>query len=177
MLLLNPKKLAKVSFPITTVWLHGSCMEAKGKQDLWLKQKPEVLERLREQAIIHSVESSNRIEGVTVPADRLRPIVLGRSKPRDRSEEKLIGYRRALQWIFSRKKAVPIKPATVLHLHALAQGVHTGDAAKWKERDNEIIEILPNGERRVRFLVVELGLVPTDRPLRGRNSHFVDTPV
>ena len=26
-----------------------------------------------------------------------------------------------------------------------------GDAGKWKERDNEIVEILPNGERKVRF--------------------------
>ena len=151
MLGLNPKKLAEVAFPISTVWLHGSCMEAKGKQDLWMQQKPEVLETLREQAIIHSVESSNRIEGVTVPPDRLRPIVLGRSKPRDRSEEELVGYRRALKWIFSRKRAVPVNPQTILHLHSLAQGGHTGDAGKWKSRDNEIIEILPNGERRVRF--------------------------
>ena len=66
-------------------------MEARGKQDLWMKQKPEVLEVLREQAIIQSVESSNRIEGVTIPARRLRPVVLGKVKPRDRSEEELAG--------------------------------------------------------------------------------------
>jgi len=50
--------------------------------DLWIRQKPEVLEALREQAIIQSAESSNRIEGVTIPPDRLRPVVLGKSKPR-----------------------------------------------------------------------------------------------
>jgi hypothetical protein len=37
-------------------------MEARGKQELWIRQKPEVLEVLREQAIIQSAESSNRIE-------------------------------------------------------------------------------------------------------------------
>jgi Fic family protein len=36
-------------------------------------------------------------------------------------------------------------------LHALAQGGSTGDAGEWKQRNNEIIEILPGGERRVRF--------------------------
>jgi len=63
MLSLDPKKLAKASIPVGTSWLLGSCMEARGKQDLWLRQKPEVLDALREQAIIQSVESSNRIEG------------------------------------------------------------------------------------------------------------------
>ncbi|MGD0202054.1 MAG: Fic family protein, partial [Bryobacteraceae bacterium] len=127
-------------------------MEARGKQDLWIRQKPEVLDVLREQAIIQSAESSNRIEGVTVPADRLRPLVIGRARPRDRSEEEVAGYRAALDWIFSRKRAVPIAPDVLRRLHALAQGRSSGDAGEWKKRDNEIIEILPNGERSVRFV-------------------------
>jgi Fic family protein len=127
-------------------------MEARGKQDLWIRQKPEVLDVLREQAIIQSAESSNRIEGVTIPADRLRPVVLGKAKPRDRPEEELAGYRQALNWIFSRKRQVPIMPKVIQRLHALAQGGFSGDAGEWKKRDNEIIEILPNGERKIRFL-------------------------
>ncbi|MGD9160823.1 MAG: hypothetical protein PVG39_20560, partial [Desulfobacteraceae bacterium] len=82
---LDQKKLAEFSIPVSTAWLLGACMEACGKQDLWMRQKPEVLEVLREQAIIQSVESSNRIEGVTVPFERLRPVVMGKVKPRDRS--------------------------------------------------------------------------------------------
>lgn len=134
-----------------TSWLLASCMEARGKQELWIRQKPEVLRALREQAIIQSAESSNRIEGVTVSPERLRPVVIGKVRPRDRSEEELSGYRQALDWIFSRKRAISITPNLVRKLHALAQGGATGDAGEWKKRDNEIIEILPNGERRVRF--------------------------
>ena len=66
MLSLDRAELADLSIPIGTGWLLGACMEARGKQDLWIRQKPEVLEVLREQAIIQSVESSNRIEGVTI---------------------------------------------------------------------------------------------------------------
>lgn len=117
-----------------------------------MRQKPEVLEVLREQAIIQSVESSNRIEGVTIPAERLRPVVVGKVKPRDRSEEELAGYRKALEWIFSRKREVSVIPAVIQRLHALAQGGFSGDAGEWKKRDNEIIEILPNGERKIRFI-------------------------
>jgi Fic family protein len=127
-------------------------MEARGKQGLWLRQKPEVLDALREQAIIQSVESSNRIEGVTIAVDRLRPVVLGKAKPLDRSEEELAGYKQALNWIFSRKRQVSIIPKVIQRLHGLAQGGFPGDAGEWKKRDNQIIEILPNGERGIRFI-------------------------
>jgi len=149
---LDPKKLVEMSIPVGTGWLLGSCMEARGKQDLWIRQKPQVLEVLREQAIIQSVESSNRIEGVTIPAERLRPVILGNARPRDRSEEELSGYRHALDWIFSRKRPVPVGPAVIRRLHGLARGGFSGDAGEWKKRDNEIIEFLPGGERKIRFV-------------------------
>src|SRR5580692_2048962 len=128
MLTIEPRRLAALTIPMGTGRLLGGCMEARGKEDLWIRQKPEVLEVLREQAIIQSVESSNRIEGITVAANRLRPLVIGHARPRDRSEEELAGYRKALNWIFSRKSAVPIDTRTILHLHAMAQGGMSGDA-------------------------------------------------
>ena len=152
MLTLNSRKLAETDVPLGTSWLLGACMEGRGKQDLWIRQKPEVLAALREQAIVQSVESSNRIEGVTIPAERLRPVVIGGARPRDRSEEELAGYRRALDWIFSRKRAVPISPDVFRKLHAFAQGGSSGDAGEWKKRDNQIIERLSNGEHKVRFV-------------------------
>ena len=169
MLSLDPKKLAEASIPVGTGWLLGSCMEARGKQDLWLRQKPEVLEVLREQAIIQSAESSNRIEGVTIPADRLRPVVLGKAKPRDRSEEELAGYRQALDWIFSRKRQVSIIPKVIQRLHASAQGGFSGDAGEWKKRDNEIIEILPNGERKIRCIPMSAKETPKTVDVLCRN--------
>lgn len=45
------------------------------------REKLEVIELLREQAIIQSVESSNRIKGVIIAANRLHPVVLVKSKP------------------------------------------------------------------------------------------------
>jgi len=151
MLTLRPDRLRTAAMPVSTGWLLSSCAEAKGRQELWLRQKPEVLKALRERAIVQSAESSNRIEGVTIPADRLRPVVLGKARPRDRSEEELAGYRGALDWIFSRKRPVTIEPRVIRHLHAKAQGGLSGDAGSWKRRDNEIVEMLSNGERRVRF--------------------------
>jgi Fic family protein len=144
-------------------------MEAKGKQDLWIRQKPEVLNILREQAIIQSVESSNRIEGVIIPAERLRPIVIGKARPRDRSEEELAGYRRALEWIFARKSAVSVTPNVIKKLHAFAQGGSSGDAGEWKKRDNEIIEVLPSGERKTRFVPASAKDTPRALEMLCRN--------
>ena len=151
MLTLDADKLSRVLIPVSAGWLLGACMEARGKQDLWLRQKPEVLEVLREQAIIQSAESSNRIEGVIVGQDRVRPLLIGKARPRDRAEEELAGYRNALDWIFTRKRVTPVSARVILHLHTLAQGRSSGHAGHWKNKDNEIIEILPDGERKLRF--------------------------
>ncbi len=152
--------LKDISIPVSIGWLLGICMEGKGKQELWYHKKPDVLKTLRELAIIQSAESSNRIEGVTVDAKRLRPILLEGVRPIDRSEEELVGYRKALDWIHSSHQEIFVSPETVQRLHELAQGGFSGDAGKWKNRNNEIIEILPNGERRVRFIPLPPAKVP-----------------
>ncbi len=173
MLTLQLERLKGESVPMGTSWLLSQCTEAKGKQDLWTRQKPEVLAALREQAIIQSAESSNRIEGVTVPAARLKPLVLGKTRPRDRSEEEVAGYRKALNWIFTRKGPIRMEPRVIQHLHATAQGGMSGDAGRWKSRDNEIIEILPNGERRVRFTAIPAKETPGAVDLLCRNYNAV----
>lgn len=151
-----------------TAWLLADCMEYRGKQDLWSRRRAETLNALRRQAIIQSVESSNRIEGVTVPQARLRPLVLGGARPRDRSEEELAGYRNALQWIFTRRLPFRVDGRIILHLHRLAQGGTSGDAGQFKAKDNEIIEIRPGVGRIVRFRPTSAAATPeTIRELCG----------
>src|SRR5436305_11075240 len=88
--------LGHLALPVSSVWLMTDVAEAKGRQDLYTRQSPQLLKALRETALVQSVESSNRIEGITVAPDRLRPLVLEDAKPKDRSEEEIRGYRRAL---------------------------------------------------------------------------------
>ncbi|RPH86926.1 MAG: Fic family protein, partial [Deltaproteobacteria bacterium] len=153
-------RLSGLKIPQGTVWLLESLAECRGKQALYEAQSPQILKVLREVALVESTESSNRIEGVTVDRDRLRPLVLGRSKPRDRSEAEIVGYRRALSWIHTSHEKISIEPSTILRLHALAQGGTSGDAGQWKKKQNDIIEIHPDGRRKVRFQPLEPKLVP-----------------
>src|SRR5207247_6872142 len=96
MMTFRDRRLYHHMLPMSTAWLLNDIAEAKGKQELFIRQSPQVLKALHEAALIQSAESSNRIEGVTVAPDRLRPLVLGNTKPRDRSEQEVQGYRRAL---------------------------------------------------------------------------------
>jgi Fic family protein len=156
----KPKFLKGREIPVGTSWLLGTCMEARGKQELWLKTKPDVLKALKDLAIVQSAESSNRIEGVTVEKGRLLPLLQKKSKPRDRSEEEVFGYKKALDWIHSKHAAIEINTETICRLHLLAQSGFSGDAGKWKKISNEIIEIFPDGRSAVRFVPVS----PKDTP-------------
>ena len=154
------KRLSELCLSQGTVWMIETLAEARGRQQLYEHQSPQILKALRELAVVESTESSNRIEGVTVARDRLRPLVLGDSPPRDRPEEEIVGYRRALDWIHSEHEKIGLSPATCLRLHELAQGGTSGDAGVWKTRPNDIIELKPDGRREVRFQPLAPALVP-----------------
>jgi len=149
-----PSKVQSLAFASPTVWFLSQCAEARGMQKMWQTIRPDIMASLRESAIIQSAESSNRIEGVEVARDRLSPLVLGRVKPRDRPEEEIVGYRTALDFIHANYSQVKIAPPLIKKLHELCQGGMSGDAGQWKARDNDVIEILPNGERLIRFIPV-----------------------
>ncbi len=153
-------KLAETQLPLGTVWLLESLAESKGRQAFFEQQSPQILKALHELALVESTESSNRIEGVTVDAGRLRPLVLGNTRPRDRSEEEIVGYRKALSWIHAHHEKIPIEANTFLRLHALAQGGTSGDAGYWKQSANDIVEVYPDGRREVRFRPVAPDQVP-----------------
>jgi Fic family protein len=153
-------RLAELRLPQGAVWLLESLAESRGRQALYERQSPQILKALRELALVESTESSNRIVGVEVGPGRLRPLVLGNARPRDRSEEEIVGYRRALSWVHTDHARIRIEPETVRRLHALAQGGTSGDAGEWKRAPIDIVEVHADGRRTVRFRPLAPALVP-----------------
>ena len=153
MMTFREHRLKNFAVPMSTAWLLNDIAEAKGKQELYTRQSPQLLKALRERALIQSAESSNRIEGVTVDAARLRPLVLGNTKPRDRSEQEVQGYRLALNEIHTRHEKLPITADTLKHLHGLCQTA-SGDAGQFKRIDHEVIELVPGAAPVIRFKCV-----------------------
>jgi Fic family protein len=156
---MNSFKNDKIKLPLGSVWLMSAVSEYKGKQELYTKQSPQVLKTLLETALIESTESSNRIEGVTIDHARLKPLVIGHSKPRDRSEEEIAGYRKALDLIHKKHKSLKITPEIVKELHRLCRG-ESWDAGKWKEKDNDIIRKHADGRVEVIFKPVSAAKTP-----------------
>ncbi len=159
---MNSFKALDPKLPLSSVWLMNSISENKGKQDLYAKQSPQVLKTLVEMALIESAESSNRIEGITVERNRLKPLVIGHSKPRDRSEEEVAGYRKALDLIHKKHTSLRITSETIRELHRLSRG-EARDAGKWKEKDNDIIRKYPDG--RIEIIYKPLSAKETPRAM------------
>jgi Fic family protein len=156
---MNSFKNDNPEMPLSSVWLMNSISEYKGKQELYTKQAPQVLKTLIEMALIESAESSNRIEGVTVDRERLKPLIIGHSKPRDCSEEEVSGYRKALDLIHKKQDTLRITPDLIKELHRLCRG-ESWDAGKWKEKDNDIIRKYSDGRVEVIYKPVSAAKTP-----------------
>jgi Fic family protein len=99
---------------LTTIRQIG---EYKGKQQLYQQQSPEVLENLRNVAIIQSTESSNRLEGITATYRRIKEIVEEKTAPANRSEGEIAGYRDVLTTIHMNYEHIPFAEGVVLQFH------------------------------------------------------------
>jgi Fic family protein len=142
------------NIPATISWYLADLGEAKGKQELFTQQSPQRLKTLREHALIESAVSSNRIEGVEIKQARIGTVIFGKSLLRDRNEEEVRSYRKALDWIHQKGAQLPLSEKTILRLHVLARG-EVWDAGKYKEKDGDIVEKYPDGRERIRFKTVK----------------------
>ena len=93
--------------------------EQKGKQMLYLRQKPADVEKLVEIAKIQSTESSNEIEGIRTTDTRLRQLMSEKTTPRTRDEKEIAGYRDALNTVHENFEYIPLTPNYILQLHKI----------------------------------------------------------
>jgi Fic family protein len=133
---------------LRTVRLLG---EYFGKEELYRSQMPQALEALRQAAIIQSTESSNRIEGVTAPAARIRDLVAEKTSPRNRSEQEIAGYRDVLNTIHGNHAAMRLSSNLVLQLHRDLFRYTSDQGGRWKNSPNTITERRADGSVFVRF--------------------------
>jgi Fic family protein len=143
--------MARFRFEATDLATVHAIGAFRGKQELFREQTPEALEALRETARIESTESSNRIEGIEAPRIQVERIVHHQAMPRNRSEQEIAGYRDALALIHDSAPGMAITANLILQLHQTIFRYLPGEGGQWKSVDNEIVEHLPDGSRRLRF--------------------------
>lgn len=125
--------------------------EAKGRQELYLKQQPEKLNKLIEIAKIQSTEASNEIEGIRTTNTRLKQLLTEKTTPKTRNEEEIAGYRDVLNVIHENFEYIPMTPNYILQLHKILYS-HSGKniGGKFKNVQN-YITIVENGKEFILF--------------------------
>ncbi len=117
-----------------------------GKQEMYLKQRPEELEKLVEIAKIQSTEASNAIEGIVTTSTRIRQLVEEKTTPKNRDEQEIAGYRDVLNIIHESFDAIPISQNYILQLHKILYShMNNPMAGRTKSVQNYISATYPDG--------------------------------
>ncbi len=97
--------------------LVAAIYKEAGKQELYLKQRPDELEKLVNIAKIQSTEASNAIEGIVTTSTRIKQLVEEKTMPKNRDEQEIAGYRDVLNLIHENFDVIPINQNYILQLH------------------------------------------------------------
>ena len=91
--------------------------EYKGRQEVYIKQKPEELDKFVEIAKRQSTEASSAIEGIRTTSNRLKQLCEEKTTPKNCAEEEILGYRDVLNTIHENYEYIPITTNYILQLH------------------------------------------------------------
>lgn len=126
--------------------LIAAIYKEAGKQELFLKQRPEELEKLVEIAKVQSTEASNAIEGIVTTNTRIRQLVEEKTTPRNRDEQEIAGYRDVLSVIHDNFDTIPITQNYILQLHKMLYSyMNNPFAGQTKTVQNYISATYPDG--------------------------------
>ena len=132
--------------------LIAAIYKEAGKQELYLKQRPEELEKLVEIAKIQSTEASNAIEGIVTTNTRIKQLVEEKTTPRNRDEQEIAGYRDVLSIIHESFDAIFLSRNYILQLHKIMYShMNNPMAGQTKNVQNYISATYPDGHTEVLF--------------------------
>ncbi|ERL21813.1 Fic family protein [Oribacterium sp. oral taxon 078 str. F0263] len=148
----NYTKISEMKWDSEVLGLIAAIYKEAGKQELYLKQRPQELGKLVEIAKIQSTEASNEIEGIVTTDTRIRQLVEEKTSPRNRSEQEIAGYRDVLSIIHESFDAIPITQNYILQLHKILYN-HANNpiAGHTKNVQNYIGATYPDGHTAVLF--------------------------
>ena len=132
--------------------LIAAIYKEAGKQEMYLKQRPEELEKLVEIAKVQSTEASNAIEGIVTTKTRIKQLVAEKTTPRNRNEQEIAGYRDVLAIIHESFDAIMISQNYILQLHKILYSqMNNPLAGRTKNVQNYISATYPDGSTKILF--------------------------
>ena len=132
--------------------LIAAIYKEAGKQELYLKQRPEELEKLVEIAKIQSTEASNAIEGIVTTNTRIKQLVEEKTTPKNRDEQEIAGYRDVLSIIHESFDVISLSRNYILQLHKIMYShMNNPMAGLTKNVQNYISATYPDGHTEILF--------------------------
>lgn len=132
--------------------LIAAIYKEAGKQEQYLKQRPQEMEKLVEIAKIQSTEASNAIEGIVITSTRIKQLVEEKTTPRNRDEQEIAGYRDVLNVIHESFDAIPITQNYILQIHKMLYShMNNPLAGRTKSVQNYISAAYPDGHTEILF--------------------------
>lgn len=148
----NYSKIKEQTWDSEILGLIAAIYKEVGKQELFLKQRPDELEKLVEIAKVQSTESSNAIEGIVTTSTRIRQLVEKKTTPKNRDEQEIAGYRDVLNIIHESFDAIPLTQNYILQLHNIMyRHMNNPMAGRTKDNQNYISATYPNGRTEILF--------------------------
>lgn len=165
----NAKKLLTPEI----VALLSAAYEHKGRQQLFVEAKKDELNTLLEIAKIQSTKASNRIEGIFTTDKRLEELMRQKTKPKNRNEEEISGYRDVLNTVHESYDFIPPTSNIIQQLHRDLYSYNKTSAygGKYKTGDNIIAETDSLGNQKVRFKPVSA--FETEEAMRQMCETFI----
>lgn len=152
----NYQELKNKKWDSEVLSLIAAIYKYVGKQELYLKQRPEELEKLVEIAKVQSTESSNEIEGIVTTSTRIKQLVEEKTTPRNRDEQEIAGYRDVLNLIHDSFDAIPISQNYILQMHKILYNhMNNPLAGRTKNVQNYISATYPDGTVKTLFTPLE----------------------
>lgn len=148
----NYGKIKEQKWDLEVLSLIAGIYKYAGKQELYLKQRPDELEKLVEIARVQSTEASNAIEGIVTTNTRIRQLVEEKTTPKNRDEAEIAGYRDALNIIHESYDVIPVTKNYILQLHKILYShMNNPIAGRTKTVQNYISATYPDGRTEVLF--------------------------
>ena len=132
--------------------LIAAIYKEAGKQEQYLKQRPQEMEKLVEIAKIQNTEASNAIEGIVTTSTRIKQLVEEKTTPQNRDEQEIAGYRDVLNVIHESFDAIPITQNYILQFHKMLYShMNNPLAGRTKSVQNYISAAYPDGHTEILF--------------------------
>ena len=143
--------LKNTLLPTQLLGITNSIAELKALDKIRKRDFQNIFTKWESIAKVQSVKGSNAIENIVTTDKRIEEIVNHSSAPLNHNEQEIAGYRDALNAIHNGFENISLDEQTILNLHSVLLSFTETSGGTYKTSDNVILEIAPDGNRRIRF--------------------------